>query len=361
MSKPSEIAVLSVAGQDYKDWETVMVRAQRQSPMRTCRFTCSEGVPLAKNWAGLQIKPGDPCSVTLGGQLAMTGTVYLRQVYDDAHRHHIEIGGVSRSGIISTTSATHPTFEWKNTDLRTYINDLLKPVGVPLVIKGAMSSYKFPRINLAPGTTIWEAIDRQSRPFGIEYTSDAQGALVALCGPGEAGGAEFIEGDNILIGREIIYNESIYKSGAFSQAPGDNSKWGADVASVPYGKETRQAMAVFAGSGNLPMRYIPSEVPAFDIKNVLTGRADMERSFNESDQVTVICTVYGWFERGGALYDAWKTYPVNSPMLMMHGESIPAFSVTFTQDNESGTRTTVELKNPIAAAAAGGGTDISGQ
>ena len=97
MSKPSEIAVLSVAGQDYKDWETVMVRAQRQSPMRTCRFTCSEGVPLAKNWAGLQIKPGDPCSVTLGGQLAMTGTVYLRQVYDDAHRHHIEIGFRSHS------------------------------------------------------------------------------------------------------------------------------------------------------------------------------------------------------------------------------------------------------------------------
>ena len=84
-TKPTELATLKVNGQQYTEWESVLVKHEEraQVPYRF-RFTCSEGMPLVANWGKLQIKPGDKCSVTLAGILAITGTVESRQVLYNA-------------------------------------------------------------------------------------------------------------------------------------------------------------------------------------------------------------------------------------------------------------------------------------
>ena len=75
--KPEETAILTVNGAEYRDWESVMVRhSLKEHPYYTYRFTCSEGMPLAQNWAALRIVPGMECSVTLAGILAITGLVF---------------------------------------------------------------------------------------------------------------------------------------------------------------------------------------------------------------------------------------------------------------------------------------------
>ena len=59
-------------------------------------------------------------------------------------------------------------------------------------------------------------------------------------------------------------------------------------------------------------------------------------------------TVQGWMD-GGKLWGPPGTeYSVESPTLIMHGDMLKAKSITFSQDNATGTRTTLELCNALA-------------
>jgi prophage tail gpP-like protein len=344
--KPSEVAVLTVGGTDLKDWETVSVRHAVGQPSYTARFTCSEGQPLAKDWAALRIRPGMECTITLGGELALSGTIFSRQVYYDATRVHIELQAVSYSHKTQTTSVSSKNFEWKDATYQQFAQAILKPAGVQFqVMGGALPSDKFERINVAPGTSIWDALDHHARPLGIALTSNIQGAIVALVGP-IGGGADFREGENILVGREIIYSLSNYKGTGFGQRTGNNEIWGAKAAQL-FSKESA-ASSSFMSGGAMPDQLHQSEIPAWS--NILKGRITTERSWNSSDEVTVFVTVQGWMEGGGSggLYERGKEYTVYSPMLVMYGDSLKAKSITFTQDNSSGTRTTLELCNELA-------------
>ena len=182
------------------------------------RFTCSEGSPVAKDWATLRIRPGMECTVTLGGQLALTGIVYSRQAYYDAKRVYIEIQAVGHSHITQTASVSSKTSEWKKVNYQKFATAILAPTGIPfVVVGGALPGHIFERINVALGTSIWEALDYHARPLGIALTSNVQGAIVAVVGS-VGKGSTFVEGGNILVGREIIFNLSNYQGTAYRPA-----------------------------------------------------------------------------------------------------------------------------------------------
>lgn len=87
-----------------------------------------------------------------------------------------------------------------------------------------------------------------------------------------------------------------------------------------------------------------SELPTA-VDNVIKGRTTTERNWMMEDFVTVFATVYGWSKPSGGLWLRGQTVIVNSPMLVMNGISLTLKSVTFSQDNRTGTRTVLELVN----------------
>lgn len=341
--KATEQAILTVNGQEFRDWETIMVRhAIREQPPYKFRFTCSEATPIAKNFGVLQIKPGDLCTVTLAGILAITGKVSTRQVYYDKQRHHVEIQGATFTLDTSGASPVTKTMEMKDVKFEQIAKQLLQPLNIPFKVEGGqLSQLKFPRVSLHHGMSIFDHLDMYSRAVGASFTSDAQGSFVAIAGPGK-GGDSVIEGQNILIGREIIYNASMESAApALGQQTGNNKKWGADVASVPFTSQEMQQL----GKSMMPF-VIPSELPTAE-KDHLKGRASTERNWMAEDQITVFATVQGWLRPSGGLWDRNQQVHVTSPMLIMDMD-LTVKSVTFTQDNNEGTRTTLELCNPNA-------------
>src|SRR5882724_2163642 len=113
--RPEETAILTIDGNEYRDWETVMVRqCMKDHPYFHFRFTCSEGMPLAKNWAAMRIIPGQLCTVTLAGNLAITGFVNTRQAFYDVRRHYVEIQGSSNVMSLAQSSAVTKTGEFKD-------------------------------------------------------------------------------------------------------------------------------------------------------------------------------------------------------------------------------------------------------
>lgn len=355
--KVEEIAVLTVNGRDYKEWETVSVRhAMRDSPPYVCRFTCSEGLPIAKNFGLLQIKPGDECTVTLAGFPAFTGTVMTRQVYYDANRHHIEI----QAGVfpeVSTSSVISKTMEWKDKTFQQIGDDVLKKLGLKMKFEGGSApSTKFPRASATHGESIQDFLDRLGRSVStqsgsaIKFTSNANGEYVVVVGPGQ-GNDSVTEGKDIIIGREIIFNASAARSiPVISQSPSNDKQWGAKNYSGPFNKEAIDSFMSSAPS------VIMNEIPTSD-KEVLKNRGSNESGWMEEDQVTAIITVYGWLRPSGGLWERNQKVRVYSPMLIMNGDELEAKSVTFTQDNNTGTRTTLELCNANALGQGSPGID----
>src|SRR5712664_56287 len=155
--KESETAVLIVNGMKYQDWETVAVRHQMKDfPFFSCHFTCSEGVPFAKDFATMRIKPGDFCTVTLAGILAFSGKVETRQVYFDATRHHIEIQATTRQEV-ATASVISKTHEWTDKTFGQIAREILGKMGVKTIFEGGPEpTFKFPRASAAPGEPVLE-------------------------------------------------------------------------------------------------------------------------------------------------------------------------------------------------------------
>jgi prophage tail gpP-like protein len=345
VGKATEQATLIINGQDFIDWETVLVRhAARESPAYRFRFTCSEAAPIAQNWGKMQIRPGDDCQIKLAGEAAFTGKVSTRQVYYDKSRHYVEIQGASPDLALTAASPVTKTMEMKNVDFSQIARQLLQPFGMQMVVEGGtLPTLKFPRVSLTHGLSVFDHLDLYSRAIGAAFTSNPQGQFVALMGP--SGGSDtVIEGQNILVGREIIYNPSMESiAPTAGQGTANDQKWGPAVASSPF---------VIKQMLNLANSYQPftllSELPTSD-NNHLNGRVGTEHNMMKEDRVTVFATVYGWLRPSGGLWQRNQTVHVKSPMLIMD-DDLTAKSVTFTQDNNEGTRTTLELCNPLAFA-----------
>jgi len=343
VGKAEEQAVLTIKGQEYRDWESVMVRrALNEQPPFRFRFTCSEAIPIATNFAALQIMPGDDCTVTLAGELAISGKVSTRQVYYDKRRHYVEIQGSTYTEVLAKSSPVTKTMEHKDVTFEQLAKSLLKPFNIPFKIEGGqIPQIKFPRVSLMHGLSVFDHLDLYGRSVGVNFTSDAQGSFVACVAP-TGGGDTLIEGENILVGREIIYAPSMEGAApAISQETGNNKKWGADVSHVPYQTQDLQQF-----TKQFSPFVIPMELPTADKKH-MEGRASTERNWKEDDRVTVFCTVYGWLKPSGGLWDRNKKVHVKSPMLVMDME-LKTKSVTFTQDGAEGSKTVLELCNDSA-------------
>jgi prophage tail gpP-like protein len=336
--------ILEINGQLYRDWETVSVKIQiLDNPQRSFRFTCSEGIPLVKNFALLRIRPGDICMVRLAGIPVVYGYVNTRQVFYDANRHYIEIQGVGKTDNLSYAGVAHKTMEFKNVNYEQYARALLKPVipKINLIVKGgALPQMKFPRLSVAHGTSIMEALEMPLRALGnVQFGSTAMGDLVAHVAP-TPGGDVLVEGKNILEGREIIFNpamaEKVFSPG---QQPGTDKKYGG-AANLEVAKKVMEGLNMYRP------HIMPLEIPSFS-ENHLKGRTNMEQGVQDNDQVTVFATVHGWLKPSGGLWEEGKTVKVISPMLIMDDE-LKIKSATFTQDNAHGSRTVLECVNDKA-------------
>lgn len=354
MVKPTEQAVLIVNGERYSDWESVAVRhCIKDNPYFSFRFTCSEGMPLVKNYAKLRIRPGNVCEIELAGQPAFYGYVSTRQVFVDAHRHHIEIRGASDVMKMSVTPATTKGQEYVNKSFMEIAADQAAKSGVAFsVIGGQLPMTPIPRVSIPPDISQIEFLDQTSRKVsagdsGIAFTSSIKGGFVVVAGPSEGTNDSLVEGVNIEEAIEVIFNPNLNSASAVSgQRPvTDNQKWGADVS---HSLGTILSLAGGPAAGYAATAWTILEGAAWNPAD-LQNRAKNEGSWLEDDQITVTCTVYGWLMSSGKLWQMNYITPVISPMLIMTGsDRLKAKSVTYMQDEAKGTRTTIECCNAAA-------------
>jgi prophage tail gpP-like protein len=338
MVKPLERVVVTVGGHEYRDWETMMCRAEYANHFRHCHLTVSEDSPM-RPWSEMQILPGAPVTITLAGRQALNGYVYERQATYDAHRHGVLIAAHSAVNDIVTSTITKLQ-EFKNQTISGIANQLLAPFGFSFVVKGgaAGASQVFPDVTVNPGEGVFEIIDRLAKFVGLMLGDDVSGRTLVAIDLATRGGAsgDLVEGQNILIGKATINDvQRVSHIIGYGQLPGGDQSFG----------KSSSIKSETTGGANREKPYgLQAEHPV--TQPLLDRRVKAENEWRETETVRAEITVQGWLH-GGRLWAPGDYAHVNSPMLALN-QSLIIQAVTFTQDNNTGSRTQLDLCNLLA-------------
>ena len=148
-----------------------------------------------------------------------------------------------------------------------------------------------------------------------------------------------IEGQNIKKMQCVMHKDEVYAQyNVTGQAPASDDN--------AYTKASEME-GRWAGTGILNSILItPAEQPVKSVGE-LTDRAKNEALWHEGPVIEVTVTVQGWYRDDENIWWPGDNVFVYSPMCPLN-MMMKIQTATFTQDNNNGTETTLELKQPWA-------------
>lgn len=171
---------------------------------------------------------------------------------------------------------------------------MLAPLGLKLTIMGSPPSIAepFKDVQVAPGETPFNFLDRLARQRGLYLGDDEGGNLLALAGVQGAGGG-LVEGQNIKALRAVFRDDFQFsKVVAIGQRNGDDKEWGKNVSQIVAAVENPNATRY------LPFKFF-AERPV--TKRDLEIRANYEAQFNLAMSIEVTVVVCGWLRSAGGV------------------------------------------------------------
>lgn len=324
--------ILTINGAIYGGWETVRISRGIEQIAGTFELAVSE------RWPGqstpMVIRPGDACTVSVDGEVLITGYVDdVTPEYDDVN-HTVAVSGRDKSADLVDCSAIHASGQWSGRSMVQIAADVCKPFGVSVQADTGIGA-NFGTFALQEGESAFETIERMARMRGVLLLSDGKGGLLIT-----RAGTEKIPtqlGENILTASATLswrdrYSKYIVKSQAVGgdfTTPGEHS----------------QAQAV-ATDPNIT-RYRPLIVMAEDQggSGSIKDRAIWEASIRLGKGSRATISVQGW-KHGAGLWQPNRLVRVVSPWLGLDREMLIA-SVAFVLD-DSGTITELGLVLPAA-------------
>jgi len=333
------VLTLIINNTAWQGWQRVAVARSMDTVPANFDIAVTEKYPYPST--RIDIKPGDPCQVKIGGDLVITGYVDRYSASLSAGEHQIRITGRSKSADLVDCSAFigdkgAPSYQIKGGTTLSIARALAQPYGVE-INSLAGEGKQIPQFNINLGETAWEIIDRITRYSAMVAYDMPDGSMVLAQAGSEKMASGFVQGVNI------------------------------EQASVEYSMDQRfseyegfyvSALAYFTDSGtNPPSRGVivtDPGVPRYrkhiiiseqsDNGNLLvTARTQWEkaRRAGRSLAVTIVCDA--WRDTAGALWAPNHQAPINLPALKApDGTDWTIGAVTYTRD-ENGEHATVVL------------------
>ena len=339
-SNPTEIATINVNGMDYTDWTAVTVIEDADEAYSWFQFECTEFTPVPTAWASLKIKPGDECTVTLGGVQRISGYVMERHVNFDGRQHQIMILGMSRTHSISISSIL-PSTNGKYDGMS--FKDIAKRAagyhGVQCKFVGDISDKIFEHSQHLPGEITWNFILRHANMRNVMLGNTAQGELLGVGPHNPMPSGKLVEGENILRANCIISDQYIFnRIASMGQSPGHDPVWGDPANKGAVEKSSIGLRPVF-------MTHF-ADTPTADQVDLIF-KADTLKRFTEGTLIRAGITVQGWFQGDGKPWLCRDYYNVTSPMLMLTGDLLACKRIVYDQREGAGTTTMMEMVSPI--------------
>ena len=219
------------------------------------RFTAVERDPMPGNWTKLQFKPGDSCEITLGGELALTGVITVRQTAYDDSSHQVMLMGKSFTAWAAKSSVDTETGSFDGMTFEQVGRKVLAPYGANIKIVGELDAKPFEKLQNQLGEKIWDFLERIARPRGIVLGSDAYGNWLFIGQHESENAGELSEGINIKRCQCVINADAL-----FSEYRVVLSKAGSDESSGSESNEI-ESKPVKGSSPKKAVSITPGEQP----------------------------------------------------------------------------------------------------
>lgn len=347
MSDPRFVATLSTQGGSaahYRSWKSIQVRRTFGDGISVFSFSASEVTAKGGQRSAVFLKPGDPIAVSLGSHQVINGFVTKREVSYDKESHDLIIQGKSKTCDVADSSVIIRPGDYKGFNVQQIANAVMQPHAVSLVTRNPPSGWDKAFDFATPhyGETCFSFINRLCNQRGLRITDDKNGNLVAgQYDTAAKAVAALQEGRNILRAVGVLDDENAWSTtGMIQQSPGNDQNFG-----------TTRAIAASVTNPGLTrpnrVRLVHGDMTG-DAAQLAT-RTGFENDMTASTIVTASVTVVGWFKPDGELWKEGENVSVLSPMLfpMIDGNvTLSVQSVTYAQDSNEGTTTTLELVQP---------------
>lgn len=334
---PSEIAALVVNENIFTDWESIWVQHRWNDAFAFFRFTAAERTPPPSDWTLLQFKPGDSCVITLAGEVALTGIITERQTSYDAQRHQVQLVGKSRThwGYKSSVDVPPGSFDGKTLE-QVYMQTMSMYPGTPLVI-GIVNAIPFTKLQNEIGELTWDFLDRISRSRGAVLGADNKGNYLLIGDHSYPVTAGLKEGVNIKGCECLISITDLYAEfDSRAQTAGNDQQ---------YGAAANELQCIVSGQSVPYSKLItPMEHPVASKPEVCNHSYNVAK-WHGGTQVVANIVTYGWTYNGTDLWAAGQDVQVTTPMAMLD-MVMKVRTVTFEQNNQVGTQTTLECVAP---------------
>lgn len=338
----SDVLTLQAGGQTLTGWQRVLVKRGMNSVPASFDIQVTERYPHS---ADIDLKPGQPCTVKIGGDLVLTGYVDRYSTSVSGSQHTVRIEGRSKSADLVDCSAffgdhDHPSFQVDGGTSLSIIQALGKVYGVDIdSIAGPGLSLQQFNINI--GETAWEIIDRLTRYSRLVIYDLPDGSMELAQAGTEKMASGFAIGQNDEAG-----------SVSYSMDQRYSDYEGAFLSVTTYGA---------AGALNDPFvgPIVHDEgVPRFrklfvvseqfqDGVSIAAERADweMKRRVGQSQQFNVTCD--SWRDSAGKLWAPNHLAPIKAPQLKLANATWAIIQVAYVRD-ENGQHADLTLMPPAA-------------
>jgi prophage tail gpP-like protein len=334
-----EVATVVVNNRQFNQWESVYIQQRWAEAFPIFKFTSADIVEVPpKDWQTLQFKPRDECAIYLGGLLAIAGFITTRQTTYDAENHQVQYEGVGLTWFAGRSSILNQTGNYDGKTFEEIADEVIGPTGVGICKIGTLDATPFARVSNEVGETVWDFLERLARVRGIVLGSDHLGNFLLIGDHSFVPQDSLVEGVNIKQMNAIIYAGDIYST---YHVRGQTA-----ATDEQHGTEASEQEAFVEGSAqHYSPLLLPSEQPVWGVGELQT-RAAHEAVWHEGTQWQVTVVVQGWMKPSGGLWAPGMLVYVRSPMAMIDFV-MKVQTVTFTQDSNSGTQTTLDLVPPF--------------
>lgn len=344
-----ERAKLTVGGREFEDWTSIFVQRTWGDPYDQFKFTCAErdGATASEVQSSGQFKPGDSCRIELAGQLAITGLIVTRQASYEANSHGIQLQGTNRTWAAATSGIEHQTNSFDGKTFDEIAKEVLDRAGARYTWKGKPPQTTYDYCHTEQGETIFDFLQRIARNVNVVVGCDKDGKFLFVGeNPDTSNQGQLIEGTNILKLQCIISSQQKFSKYIIrTQSNASNGS----TNSVMYRKASEKFKEKDGPAKDLYYRVkvVPMEQPTTKTDTV-EKRAETELMWDAGTEVNATIVVYGWQPDGsGDLWEPGADVTVKSPMAMLD-QVMRIQSVTYTQDNNGGSLTTLVCVNPWA-------------
>ncbi len=354
--KPPPLS-LKVAGKIYTGWQSIQITRSMEALAGGFSLGLSERFSTERETGRRvldQIPDGAECVVAIDDVPVITGFIDRINRSLSTTGHTVTVTGRDRAADLVDCSAKLGAWSFKNVNFLDLAQKIAEPYGVTVALQSGLTvKNEGPRwveivkgkqatmpnkYSIDPGDTAAEALGNLLRLAGLLAISDGRGGLILTRTGTERVGTLLVEGKNVLEA-----NSSFDSSHRFRTYEVMGSHAGAEDYSGPQAagvKGTATDLNARAGR-TLIVRPETGVTPA-----LAKQRAEWEASTRAARAQALTVKVQGWKE--SELFGVWpvnKLVAVDLPVLGVKGDALIA-GVTFVHDQNSGTVTTLDLRNP---------------